>query len=99
MQVTILAGKHLVIQTEMCYFTNCYMVISDSEKGVGDGHQETFKVSIYITAHLTINTGLPSPGISQQLFFFSPDFGAVQKDFTVSEEVYPPTLSPVFHSV
>lgn len=43
--------------------------------------------------------GLPFLGISQQPFFFSPDFGAVQKDFTVSEEVCPPTLSPVFLSV
>lgn len=83
----------------MSYFTNSCMFTSDSEKGVGDGHQETFQLSIYIIAHLTVNTSLPSLGISQQLFFFSPDFGAVQKDFTVSEEVCPPTLSPVFLSV
>lgn len=31
--------------------------------------------------------------------FFSPDFSALQKGFTVSEEVCPPTLSPVFLSV
>lgn len=80
------------------------MFTCSSEKGVGDGHQETFQFSIYIIAHLTVNMGLPSLGISQQLFFFfffffCPDFGAVQKDFTVSEEVCPPTLSPVFLGV
>lgn len=71
MQGTILAGKHEVIQTEMSFFTNSYMFTGDSEKGVGDGHQETFQVSIYIIAHITVNMGLPSLGISQQLFFFS----------------------------
>lgn len=45
--------------------------------------------------HCTVSMGLPSLGISQQLFFFSPVFGDVQKDFTVSEEVCPPTLYPV----
>lgn len=90
-----------MIQTEITYFTNNLMFTSDSEKGVGDGHQKTFQLSVYTIAHLAVNMGLPSLGISQQLFFFSlsPDFGAVQKDFTVSEEVCPPTLSPVFLSV
>lgn len=45
------------------------MFTSDSEKGVGDGHQKTFQLSVYIIAHLAVNMGLPSLGISQQLFF------------------------------
>lgn len=93
------AGKHEVILTEMSFFTSSYVFTSGSEKGVGDGHSGNL-LGFYIIAHFTVNMGLPPLGISQQLFFFfSPDFGAVQKDFTVSEEVCPPTLSPVFLSV
>lgn len=83
-KVTILAGEHEVIQTEMSYFTNSYMFTSNSGKGVGDGPA----FSRYFTTALFFF-----------FFFSSPDFGAVQKDFIVSEEVCPPTLSHVFLSV
>lgn len=60
-----------MIQTEITYFTNNFMFTSESEKGVGDGHQKTFQLSVYTIAHLAVNMGLPSLGISQQPFFLS----------------------------
>lgn len=64
------AGKHYVFQSEtILLIASCSQ--NDSENGVGAGCYESLQVSIYITAHLTVNTGLPSLGISQQLFFLS----------------------------
>lgn len=66
-----------------------------SEKGVGD----TRKPSGESNLHHGISHCKHGPafftGISQA-DYSSLDFGAVQKDFTVSEEVCPPTLAPVF---
>lgn len=62
------AGKHEMFQSEpILLMASCSQ--NESENGVGAGCHESLQVSIYIIAHLTVNTGLPSLGISQQLFF------------------------------
>lgn len=89
--------KHKMIQTGI-FLINIYMFISNSQKNVGTRNVLVFYLHHWSSdcKHQPVFYRYFTIAVFHSLsLFLSPDFGAVQKDFTVCEEVSPPTLSPL----